>query len=67
MKDEIRCFDWTYSDKEICLLLQSELTVTPEGGEPVKLAEGDLVVFPSGMKCKWDVHRAVRQYYRFGD
>ena len=64
---EVSCFDWAYGHKEICLLLQGEVTVTPEGAEPVKLAEGDLVVFPSGMKCKWDVHKAVRKHYRFDD
>ena len=42
-------FDWTYDDKEICLLLEGEVTVTPDGGEPVKFGEGDLVVFPAGM------------------
>ena len=29
-------FDWTYDDKETCLLLEGEVTVTPDGGEPVK-------------------------------
>ena len=44
---EVRCFDWTYDDKEICLLLESEVKVTPDEGEPVKFCEGDLVVFPA--------------------
>ena len=60
-------FDWTYDDKETCLLLEGEVTVTPDGGEPVKFGAGDLVVFPSGMDCRWDVHKAVRKHYRFGD
>ena len=60
-------FDWTYDDKEACLLLEGEVTVTPDGGEPVKFGAGDLVVFPAGMDCRWDVHKAVRKHYRFGD
>ena len=60
-------FDWTYDDKETCLLLEGEVTVTPEGGDPVKFGAGDLVVFPAGMDCRWDVHKAVRKHYRFGD
>ena len=48
-------------------MLEGEVTVTPEGGEPVKFSAGDLVVFPAGMECKWDVHKAVRKHYRFGD
>tara|TARA_B100000214_G_scaffold368786_1_gene340842 strand:+ start:782 stop:979 length:198 start_codon:yes stop_codon:yes gene_type:complete len=34
-------FDWTYDDKKICLLLEGEVTVTSEGGDPVKLGAGD--------------------------
>ena len=60
-------FDWTYDDKETCLLLEGEVTVTPEGGEPVKFGAGDFVVFPAGMDCRWDVHKGVRKHYRFGD
>ena len=60
-------FDWTYDDKETCLLLEGEVTVTPDGGEPVKFGAGDLVVFSAGMSCRWDVHKAVRKHYCFGD
>ena len=60
-------FDWTYDDKETCLLLEGEVTVTPEGGDPVKFGAGDLVVFRAGTHCRWDVHKAVRKHYRFGD
>tara|TARA_Y100000589_G_scaffold26054_1_gene21584 strand:+ start:730 stop:1005 length:276 start_codon:yes stop_codon:yes gene_type:complete len=60
-------FEWTYYNKETCLLIEGEVTVTPEGGHPVKFGAGDLVSFPAGMKCRWDVHQAVRKHYRFGD
>ena len=64
---EAGSFDWTYDDKETCLLLEGEVTVTPEGEQPVKFGAGDLVIFPAGMNCRWDVHKAVRKHYRFGD
>ncbi len=64
---EASSFDWTYNDKETCLLIEGEVTVTPEGGQPVKFSAGDLVTFPAGMNCRWEVHQAVRKYYRFGD
>ena len=60
-------FDWTYNDKETCLLLEGDVTVTPDGGEPLRFGASDLVVFPPGMDCRWDVHKAVRKHYRFGD
>ncbi len=43
------------------------MTVTPDGGQPVKFSKGDLVTFPPGMKCRWDVNKAVRKYYRVGE
>ena len=64
---EVSSFDWTYEDNETCLLLEGEVTVTPSEGDPVTFGAGDLVVFPAGMDCKWEVHKAVRKHYRFGD
>ncbi|WP_370594435.1 cupin domain-containing protein [Synechococcus sp. CBW1108] len=26
---------WTYDEQEICLVLEGDVTVTPDGGEPV--------------------------------
>ena len=59
-------FPWTYGEQETCLLLAGEVTVTPDGGEPVHFAAGDLVVFPAGMSCVWEIHQSVSKHYRFG-
>ena len=59
-------FPWTYDDKETCYLLEGDVTVTPEGGEPVRFSAGDLVTFPAGMSCHWDIHVAVKKHYNFG-
>ncbi len=64
---EVSSFEWTYDDTETCFLLDGEVTVTPERGEPVKFGAGDLVTFPAGMICRWDIHQAVRKHYRIGD
>ena len=48
-------------------MIEGKVTVTPEAGKPVRFEAGDLVIFPSGLKCKWDVHQAVRKHYRFGN
>ena len=64
---DVSSFDWTYEDKETCLLLEGEVTATPEGGQPINFRAGDLVTFPAGMNCRWEVHKAVRKHYRFGD
>ena len=64
---EASSFEWTYDTKETCLLLEGKVTVTPKGGKPVNFCAGDLITFPEGMNCKWEVHQAVRKHYKFGD
>ena len=59
-------FPWEYDQQETCYILEGEVTVTPEKGEPVSFGKGDLVVFEKGLKCRWDVKNAVRKHYRFG-
>jgi uncharacterized protein len=60
-------FPWTYDDSETCYLLEGEVVVTPDGGgAPVTFGKGDLVIFPAGLSCTWDIRKAVRKHYRFG-
>jgi hypothetical protein len=60
-------FPWTYDTSETCYFLEGDVTVTPEGGQdPVRVGEGDLVTFPAGMSCTWNIIKAVRKHYRFG-
>lgn len=63
---EVSEFPWHYDEQEICWLLEGEVEVTHEGGEPVRFGAGDLVTFPAGMGCYWRITRAVRKHYRFG-
>ncbi len=62
----VSTFPWTYHEQETCLLLEGDVTVTPDGGEPVRFGAGDLVVFDAGLSCTWEVHAPVRKHYRFG-
>ncbi|GBG68373.1 hypothetical protein CBR_g2916 [Chara braunii] len=59
-------FPWTYDAKETCYVLKGKVYVTPEGQEDsVAIGAGDLVVFPKGMSCTWDVQVAVDKHYNF--
>ena len=58
-------FDWTYSDKETCYLLEGEVTVKTDT-ETVSFGAGDIVTFPAGLSCVWEVKKAVRKHYKFG-
>ena len=52
-------FDWEYSGTETAYILVGEVTVTPTGDwadvDEAKIEAGDLVTFPNGMTCIWDV------------
>jgi uncharacterized cupin superfamily protein len=63
---EVSTFPWTYSEQEVAYVLEGEVVVTPQGGEPVKFGKGDLVTFPAGMSCTWDVRQPLRKHYQFG-
>jgi len=58
-------FNWAYTEKETCLLLQGRVTVT-DGKDSVSFGPGDLVVFPNGLDCTWHVIETVKKYYNFG-
>jgi uncharacterized protein len=63
---EVSSFPWTYSEQEVAYVLEGEVVVTPKGGEPVKFGKGDLVTFPAGMSCTWEVRQPLRKHYQFG-
>ncbi|MHA1105957.1 MAG: cupin domain-containing protein [Promethearchaeota archaeon] len=61
-------FDWSYSDTETCFILDGEVEVTDsETGEKLAFKKGDLVQFPKGLNCVWNVKKPVRKHYNFGD
>lgn len=57
-------FPWTYDTNETCYLLEGEVTVIPEDGNPVAIGKGDLVTFPQGLSCTWEVREGVRKHYK---
>ena len=63
---EVSEFPWTYESSETCYILEGEVIVTPDGGEPVKLGEGDLVTFPAGLSCAWNIRSGIKKHYKFG-
>lgn len=62
---EVSQFPWTYDAKEMCLILEGEVTVTPEGGDAVTIKAGDFVTFPAGMSCHWNITQPIRKHYQF--
>ncbi|MGB2599422.1 MAG: cupin domain-containing protein [Candidatus Omnitrophota bacterium] len=60
-------FDWSYDEQETCYILEGKAKVEPEGGEPVEFGAGDLVTFPKGMNCVWEISNPIRKHYKFGE
>ncbi len=59
-------FDWSYSDIETCYILEGEVEVTSNDGKKINFSKGDLVQFPKGLNCTWNVKKPVKKYYNFG-
>ena len=64
---EVSEFPWTYDATETCYFLEGDVVVTPQGGEPVQMGKGDLVTFPKGMSCIWEIRKPVKKHYTFED
>ena len=60
-------FPWRYGESETCYVLSGRFTVTPEGGGTQRFKRGDLIRFPAGLACTWDIAEAVEKHYRLGD
>ncbi|RMG34211.1 MAG: DUF861 domain-containing protein [Gammaproteobacteria bacterium] len=65
-RKEKSTFDWTYAEPETCYILKGRFIVTPEGGEPQEFRRGDLITFPAGMQCTWEILEDVEKHYDLG-
>lgn len=64
-RKEISTFKWRYAQSETCYILEGEAVITPEDGEPVTIQRGDLVQFPAGMSCTWQITEDMEKNYIF--
>jgi len=61
---EVKTFPWHYDSTETCLIIDGEVTVKTSEQE-VSFGPGDLVIFPQGLDCTWEVKAPVKKYYKF--
>jgi len=61
---EISRFDWEYSGDEECLILEGDVEVETDDGS-YSIHAGDFVTFKNGLKCKWNIKKAIKKHYNF--
>ncbi|MBN2036636.1 MAG: cupin domain-containing protein [Chitinispirillaceae bacterium] len=63
---EVSRFDWYYDEPEECYFLEGKVVVEAKDGTKAEFGKGDLVKFPKGLACVWDIKEPVRKHYNFG-
>jgi uncharacterized cupin superfamily protein len=62
---EVSRFDWYYGETEMCYILEGRVIVELPNGEKIEIKAGDLVTFPKGLSCVWDIKEPIRKHYTF--
>ncbi len=62
---EVSRFDWYYSETEVCYFLEGRVIVELPNGGKIEIGKGDLVTFPKGLSCVWDIKEPVKKHYNF--
>lgn len=58
-------FEWEYSETETAYILEGRVRIESlDGSESIECRKGDLVTFPRGLKCRWQVLDPLRKQYR---
>jgi len=61
---EVSRFDWHYDSDETCYLLEGQVAVTTPDGQSVRFGAGDMVHFPAGLSCTWDISIPVKKHFK---
>lgn len=57
-------FDWEYDSDETAYVFSGKVKVKTSA-EEVEINGGDLVTFPKGLKCTWNVIEKIKKVYTF--
>lgn len=56
-------FDWSYSQEETCYILEGKAKVETQN-KTVEFGSGDMVTFPAGLDCVWEIEEPIRKHYK---
>ncbi len=57
-------FDWSYTNDEHCYIIEGRASITTDD-ETIDIEQGDYVIFPAGLKCRWKVTHTLKKHYTF--
>ena len=57
-------FDWEYTSEEQCYIINGKAEIETKD-DVIEIKQGDFVVFPVGLRCKWNVKESIKKYYNF--
>ena len=60
-------FSWHYDEKEICLIIEGEAFIKTQDEKVYNIKSGDLVEFPKGFTCEWEITKKIKKHYRLGN
>ena len=60
-------FSWNYTEREICLIIEGEAQIKTKEGESYLIKSGDLVEFPKGLSCEWQIIKSFKKHFRLGE
>ena len=52
--------------KKICLIIEGQAKISTKNGNIYMIKAGDLVEFPAGLYCEWEVTKSIKKHYRLG-
>ena len=60
-------FSWNYHEKEVCFIIEGEAIIKTEAEESYFIQSGDLVEFPKGLSCEWEIIKSIKKHFRLGE
>lgn len=57
-------FNWEYDCDERCYILEGEAEIEHKDGK-TKIEKEDIVLFPKGLQCTWNVKKPIKKVYKF--
>ena len=57
-------FQCKYNNNEICLIIEGQAKISTQNGDIYVIKAGDLVEFPAGLCCEWEVTKSIKKHYR---